>query len=97
MLEAAYGSVLIPIALARANMELLRQEIIHVDELIAKCETDLGSLTDSDRATAEAWMHGHLRSDDGGPPGQRRGWAEQSPGGGRSERLPQRRGQLGRG
>ncbi|MEJ8639799.1 site-specific integrase [Streptomyces sp. MS2.AVA.5] len=61
LLEAAYGSVLTPNALTRANMELLRQEIIQVDELTAKCETDLGSLTDSDRATVEAWMHSRDR------------------------------------
>lgn len=42
-------------------MELLRQGIVQVDELIAKCETDLGSLTDSDRAMVEAWMHSRDR------------------------------------
>ncbi|MEV2255591.1 hypothetical protein AB0I94_34370 [Streptomyces sp. NPDC050147] len=42
-------------------MELLRQEIVQVDELIAKCETDFGSLTDNDRAPVEAWMHSRDR------------------------------------
>lgn len=42
-------------------MELLRQGIVQVDELIAKCETDLGSLTDSDRAMVEACMHSRDR------------------------------------
>ncbi|WP_326763369.1 hypothetical protein OG978_01025 [Streptomyces sp. NBC_01591] len=61
LLETAYGTVLTPTALTRANMELLRQEIIQVDELITKCETDLGSLTDSDRATVESWIHSRDR------------------------------------
>lgn len=61
MMESAYGSVLTPTALTRANMELLRQEIIQVDELIAKCESDLGALTESDRETVEAWMHSRDR------------------------------------
>ncbi|MFF9691409.1 hypothetical protein [Streptomyces sp. NPDC014623] len=56
-LEAAYGSVLVPGPLGRANTELLRQELMQIDELISKCETDLGSLTEEDKASVEAWLH----------------------------------------
>ncbi|MEU0633646.1 hypothetical protein, partial [Streptomyces sp. NPDC005989] len=58
---AALRSAIVPTALTRANMELLREEIIQVDELITKCETDLDSLTDSDRATVESWIHSRDR------------------------------------
>ncbi|MFI1049638.1 site-specific integrase [Streptomyces griseoruber] len=60
-LEAAYGSVLVPGPLGRANTELLRQELVQIDELINKCETDLGSLTEEDKATVEAWLHSRDR------------------------------------
>ncbi|MCG7522847.1 site-specific integrase [Streptomyces sp. OfavH-34-F] len=60
-LEAAYGSVLVPGPLSRANVELLRQELVQLDELIAKCETDLGSLTDDDKATVESWLQSRDR------------------------------------
>ncbi|MER7582311.1 hypothetical protein [Kitasatospora sp. NPDC097691] len=60
-LEAAYGSLLVPGPLSRANMELLRQELVQIDELISKCETDLGSLTEEDKATVEAWLHSRDR------------------------------------
>ncbi|MEU5231694.1 tyrosine-type recombinase/integrase [Streptomyces anulatus] len=60
-LEAAYGSVLAPGPLSRANVELLRQELIQLDELIGKCETDLGSLTEDDKATVESWLHSRDR------------------------------------
>jgi integrase len=56
-LESAYDSVLTPGPLSAANIELLRQEIRQIDELISKCETDLGSLTAEERATVEAWLH----------------------------------------
>ncbi|WP_331727427.1 site-specific integrase (plasmid) [Kitasatospora sp. NBC_00374] len=60
-LEAAYGSLLVPGPLSRANTELLRQELAQIDELISKCETDLGSLTEEDKATVEAWLHSRDR------------------------------------
>ncbi|MGW0531116.1 hypothetical protein [Streptomyces sp. NPDC003032] len=60
-LEAAYGSVLAPGPLSRANVELLRQELLPLDELIGKRETDLGSLTQDDRATVESWLHSQER------------------------------------
>ncbi|WNI20139.1 tyrosine-type recombinase/integrase [Actinacidiphila sp. ITFR-21] len=60
-LEAAYDSVLAASSLSRANVELLRQEIAQIDELIGKCETDLGSLTEDDRATVDSWLHSRDR------------------------------------
>jgi hypothetical protein len=60
-LEAAYGSLLVPGPLTRANVELLRQELVQIDELIGKCETDLGSLTEEDKATVEAGLHSRDR------------------------------------
>jgi integrase len=60
-LQAAYGQLLTPGPLADANLKLLREEITQIDELIAKCETDLGSLTSEERATVEAWLHSRDR------------------------------------
>jgi integrase len=60
-LDSAYGSVLTPGPLADANLKLLREEITQIDELIAKCETDLSSLTIEERATVEAWLHSRDR------------------------------------
>ena len=56
-LESAYDSVLTPGPLTAAQLELLRQEITQIDELINKCEADLGSLSAQDRATLDAWLH----------------------------------------
>ncbi|MFF2812551.1 tyrosine-type recombinase/integrase [Streptomyces sp. NPDC058000] len=56
-LEGAYGSVLAPGPLTAAQLELLRQEIAQVDELIGKCEADLDSLGMQERATVDAWHH----------------------------------------
>ncbi|MCX5096373.1 hypothetical protein OOK36_48050 [Streptomyces sp. NBC_00365] len=50
-------TILTPGPLSAANIELLRQEIRQIDELISKCQADLGSLTTEDRATVEAWLH----------------------------------------
>jgi integrase len=57
LLETAYDSVLAPGPLTAAQLELLRQEITQVDELIGKCEADLGSLSTEERATVDAWLH----------------------------------------
>jgi len=48
-LESAYDSVLAPGPLTTAQLELLRQEIAQIDELISKCDADLGSLSAEDR------------------------------------------------
>jgi integrase len=56
-LNAAYGSVLAPGPLTTAQLELLHQEITQIDELISKCEADLGSLSAQDKATVDAWLH----------------------------------------
>jgi hypothetical protein len=60
-LEAAYGQLLTPGPVTDANLTLLREEITQLDELIAKCEADLGSLTAGDRATVQAWLHSRDR------------------------------------
>lgn len=56
-LEGAYDSVLTRGPLTAAQLELLRQEIAQIDELISKCEADLGSLSARDKATVNAWLH----------------------------------------
>ncbi|MBY8846531.1 hypothetical protein [Streptomyces sp. SP2-10] len=56
-LESAYGSVLSAGPLSAANLELLRQEIQQIDELVGKCEADIGSLTPEERTTVESWLH----------------------------------------
>jgi integrase len=56
-LESAYGSVLTPGPLTTAQLRLLSEEITQIDELITKCEADLGSLSAEDRATVDAWLH----------------------------------------
>ncbi|MFE4961176.1 hypothetical protein ACFRCW_46685 [Streptomyces sp. NPDC056653] len=56
-LEGAYGSVLTPGPLTATNLELLRLEIKQVDELVGKCEADIGSLTQEERRTVESWLH----------------------------------------
>lgn len=56
-LESAYESLLTPGPLGAANIELLRQEIVQIGELISKCEADLGSLTAEESATVKAWLH----------------------------------------
>ncbi|MBK3628343.1 hypothetical protein JHN59_26565 [Streptomyces sp. MBT49] len=43
--------------LSAANMELLRREIQQIDELVGKCEADIGSLTPEERTTVESWLH----------------------------------------
>lgn len=43
--------------LSAANLELLRQEIQQIDELVGKCEADIGSLTHEERTTVESWLH----------------------------------------
>ncbi|MEV8395881.1 MULTISPECIES: hypothetical protein [unclassified Streptomyces] len=56
-LESAYGSVLTAGPLSAANLELLRQEIQQIDELVGKCEPDIGALTQEERTTVESWLH----------------------------------------
>ncbi|GAA5062235.1 tyrosine-type recombinase/integrase [Streptomyces similanensis] len=56
-LEAAYGSTLTPGPLTATNLDLLRLEIKQIDELMAKCEADIGSLTQDERRTVESWLH----------------------------------------
>jgi hypothetical protein len=56
-LDSAYDSVLTPGPLTTAQLELLRQEITQIDELISKCEADLGSLSAQDKATVDVWLH----------------------------------------
>ncbi|MED7827612.1 site-specific integrase [Streptomyces chiangmaiensis] len=56
-LESAYDNVLTPGPLSAANLELLRQEIKQIDELVDKCEADIDSLTQEERATVETWLH----------------------------------------
>lgn len=56
-LENAYDSVLTPGPLSAANLELLRQESKQIDELVGKCEADIGSLTHEERTTVESWLH----------------------------------------
>ncbi|MFP1624047.1 tyrosine-type recombinase/integrase [Streptomyces sp. 5K101] len=56
-LESAYGTVLTTGPLSAANLELLRQEIQQIDELVGKCEADIGSLTPEERTTVESWLH----------------------------------------
>lgn len=56
-LDSAYDSLLTPGPLTAAQLELLRQEITQIDELISKCEADLGSLPAQDKATVDAWLH----------------------------------------
>lgn len=43
--------------LSTANLELLRQEIQQIDELVGKCEADINSLTHEERTTVESWLH----------------------------------------
>ena len=54
---SAYGSVLTAGPLSAANLELLRREIQQIDELVDKCEADIGSLTSEERTTVESWIH----------------------------------------
>ncbi|MET8808870.1 hypothetical protein [Streptomyces sp. NPDC004546] len=56
-LESAYGSVLTTGPLSAANLELLHREIQQIDELVGKCEADIGSLTHEERTTVESWLH----------------------------------------
>jgi integrase len=56
-LDSAYDSVLTPGPLTAAQLGLLEQEIRQIDELISKCEADLGSLSAEDRSTVDAWLH----------------------------------------
>jgi hypothetical protein len=60
-LQAAYGHLVTPGPLADANLKLLCEEIAQIDELIAKCEADLGNLTADERATVQAWLHSRDR------------------------------------
>ncbi|MGY6021630.1 hypothetical protein [Streptomyces spinosirectus] len=61
-LESVYDSALASGPPSAATMELLRQEIEQIGGLFGKCETDLGSLTAEEGATAEAWLHTRDRS-----------------------------------
>jgi hypothetical protein len=60
-LESAYGSVLTAGPLSAVNLELLRREIQQLDELVGKCEADIGSLTLEERTTVESWLHARDR------------------------------------
>ncbi|WP_307127162.1 hypothetical protein [Streptomyces sp. B1I3] len=43
--------------MSTANLELLRQEIQQIDELVGKCEADIGTLTSEERTTVESWLY----------------------------------------
>lgn len=60
-LEGAHGSVLTAGPLSAANLERLRQEVQRIDELVGKCEADIGSLTPEERTTVESWLHSRDR------------------------------------
>jgi integrase len=55
-LEAGYDTVFRRGPLADANLALLRQEIDQIDLLIARCQDDLQSLSEGERATIQSWM-----------------------------------------
>ena len=60
-LQASYGTVLRAGPLTDASLRLLSEEIAQLDALIGKCETDLASLTDSERQQVERWLHARDR------------------------------------
>jgi integrase len=62
-LEAGYGALFRAGPLADANLNLLRQEIAQLAELITKCESDIASLTDDERDRVERWLASKERYD----------------------------------